>query len=220
MTLLEIYNLVQTKEITETEAAAALELPLAQFRMRKTKWGHRLPLMFSVLDKVRDDGITRDGAAEALQVTVREINKLMTSWNVTRPIKPYLLQREASKVKWEVRKKFAIDFIHGSTTVDEAAESAEVDPRQMRRWVSGLLMKHFEMPWKDLVKMPLNRRRRLAQEIEDAEGFEMSKQNLVNSIARGDKTLQDEALERVTAKRMRLQKNVKPNRASGRPQAG
>lgn len=203
MNLIDVYSMVQSGQLTETEAAEALGLTLTRYRSRCTKWGHRLPLMFSVMDKIRTDQITRDEAAKALGITVRAINKLSLSWKVARPVKAYLVQRTASKVKWEIRKKYAIDFIAGSGTIEDAAEAAEVSSRQMRRWVSELLMKHFQMPWKDLATLTDFKRRRLAQEIETAENLDLAKQSVVSSITRGEKTLEDEALERVVARTKR-----------------
>lgn len=205
-TLIELYTLQSSGRMTEQEVADALNIPLRSYRIRCTKWGHRFPLMLTVLDKIAADSITRSEAAETLGVSVRQVNKLSESWKVQRPVKEYLIERTRSKVKWEIRKKHAIDFISGSMPLDEAAERSGVSTRMMRRWVSDLLMKHFEMPWKDLVKLPDSRRRRLAQTIEDAEGLELAKQNVLNAIARGDKTLHEEALERVAARRLRLRK--------------
>lgn len=209
MNLIDIYSLHQSKQLTEPEACEALGLTRMQFRSRITKWGHRLPFMFSILDKIAHDQITRDEAATALGVTVREVNKLSLSWRVTRPVKEYLVQRTASKVKWEVRKKYAIDFIAGGITIEDAAESAEVGERQMRRWVSDLLMKHFQMPWKDLSTLSEFRRRRLAEEIEVAENLDLARQNVVNAISRGDKSIKEEALDRVIAKTRKRKPNVR-----------
>jgi hypothetical protein len=201
--LIDVYNMQQTRQLTEEEAARALGITVRSYRIRSSAWGHRLPLLLSVLDKIKADDITRDEAAATLNVSTREVNKLSATWNVTRPTKQYVIDRTASKVKWEVRKKFAIDFIAGAGSIDDAAEAAGVSARQMRRWVSELLQKHFEMPWKDLAKLTPNRRRRLAQEIEAAEGIELAKQQTLNAIARGDKTLHQEALERVAARKAR-----------------
>lgn len=208
MNLIDIYSMFQSNQLTEAEACEALGLTTQQFRSRLTKWGHRLPLLFSILDKIKHDQITRDEAASALNVTVRDVNKLCISWKVVRPVKEYLIQRTASKVKWEVRKKYAIDYIAGTTTLEDAAEAAEVSDRQMRRWVSDLLIKHFEMPWKDLATLTDFKRRRLANEIETAENLDLARQNIVNAISRGDKSIEEEALERVIAKTRKRKPHV------------
>lgn len=204
MTLIEIYSLLSTHKVTEAEAAEALGMTVKSFRSRMTKLGHRAPMVFATLDKIASDAITRDEASQALGVTVRQVNKLSESWSVRRPVKQYLVDRTAAKVKWEIRKKYAIDFIAGGSNLEEAAERAEVSQRQMRRWVSELLNKHFSMPWKDLDKVALNRRRGLAEEIEEAEGLELAKQSVISAISRGEKSLEEEALDRVLAKKRRL----------------
>ena len=68
------------------------------------KVGHRLPLLLAILDKIKEDKITREEAAEALAVTVREVNQLMKPWNTSRPLKEYALNKAKAEVKWEIRK--------------------------------------------------------------------------------------------------------------------
>lgn len=201
MKLIEIYSLLQSGEITAQQAADALGVSPLSFKVRCARWGHRLPLMLSVLDKITMGTITRTEAAEALEVTDRQVNKLSESWKVMRPISARIIHRATSKVKWEIRKKYAIDFIAAASTIEDASERAGVSTRQMRRWVSDLLQHHYEMVWKDLDKVPTNRRRRLAEDIETAEGLELAKQNVINAISRGEKNLEEEAMQRVMARR-------------------
>lgn len=209
MTLLDVYNLLQNHEITYAEASKALGLTERDLKFRVTRYGVRLPMVLATLDCIRRDEIKRDGAAQALSVSVREVNNLMRTWRVRRPLKKYLITRTASKVKWEVRKKFAIEFISGTCTIDDAAESADVSTRQMRRWVSEPLEKHFEMPFKDVRTLSLPKRKRLADEIETAEGLEMAKQQVLNEIVSGRRSLADEAIERVMARRARREQGVR-----------
>lgn len=183
MKLIEIYTMMERGDLSEDETARVLNMSVRNLRFRLTKWGHRLPLLLSTLDKIREDKISRVDAAEVLQVTPREINHLMNSWKITRPIKGYLIDRAKADVKWEVRKKFAIDFIAGHLEMDDAAVAADVSPRQMRRWVSDLLMTHFEMPYKDLKQVSNPQRLRLAREIERAEGLEDAKQRVIDAIS-------------------------------------
>jgi len=72
----------------------------------------------------------------------------------------------------------------------------------MRRWVSDLLKKHYDMTFKDLKTLSTTRRRRLADEIETAENLELSKQQVLKSIADGKLSIQEEALNRVLSKRV------------------
>jgi len=203
MKLLDIYTLLENKEITEEEAAKTLGMTVKLLRFRITRWSHRLPLLLSILDKIKEDKITRNEASVALQVTVREVNQLMKTWNIERPIKEYELNRVKSQVKWEIRNRYALDFISGHMELDEAAESADVSPRQMRRWVSKLLEKHFQMPWGDLKQLSNERRLRLVQEIEIAENLELAKQQTLTAISKGKKTLETEALDRVISRKKR-----------------
>jgi transposase len=154
-----------------------------------------------VLDKIQDGKITRNEASVALGITNRQVNHLMQTWRVQRPIANYFFEHVAAQIKWEIRKKYAIEFVAGTCTVEEAAENAQVSARQMRRWVSELLQKHFGMVWKDLRTLSDSKRRRLADEIETAEGLELAKQNVIRSITVGETTLNDVAAEIATHKR-------------------
>jgi hypothetical protein len=197
MKLLTIYTLLDSKEITDEEAALALGLTDSEWRQRRARWGARLPLLFGVLDRIRDDTITRDEAADVLQTSVRNVNALMKSWHVARPLKEYLIQREAAKVKFEIRKKAAIDFIAGADDIETAAVAGDCSTRQIRRWVSDLLGKHFNMVWKDLKGLRPHRRERLAREIERMENLEVAKQAALDQIRRGSKSVHEEAIERI-----------------------
>lgn len=202
MNLLDLYCSMQRKEITEEQAATVLGFSVPSLRFRVTKWGHRLPLLLATLDKIRDSNLSRAEAAKALGVSVRQVNHLMVNWNIERPIPEYLIENAAAQVKWEIRKKYAIEYIADSCTIEDAAENAGVSSRQIRRWVSELVSKHFGMTFKDLKEVTGHRRKRLADEIEVAEGLELAKQSVVRAISTGQKTVQDEALERVVIRRV------------------
>ena len=92
-------------------------MTLKTFRFRCTKGGHRLPLLLAILDKIKEDKITREEAAGALAVTVREVNQLMKPWNTSRPLKEYALNKAKAEVKWEIRKRFAIDLLQEVQTL-------------------------------------------------------------------------------------------------------
>lgn len=201
MNLLDVYNLFDKGDITQEEAASTLGMTLKTFRFRCTKWGHRLPLLLAILDKIKEDKITREEAAVALSVTAREVNQLMKSWNISRPVKEYALNKAKAEVKWEIRKRYAIDFIAGSSDIDDAAERAEVSVRQMRRWVSDLINKHFGMVWGDLKLLSNAKRKALALEVEKAENLELERQQTLNAIASGRKTLESEALDRALTRK-------------------
>lgn len=204
MNLLHVYNLLNTGEISHAQAAEAFGFTEQSLTFRMTRHGDRLPLILAVLDQIKADKISRIEAAERLGVSDRQINKLMESWSAQREIdltKSYLVGRAASKVKWEVRKNAAIDFIEGKLNFEMAAETANCSTRQIRRWVDDLLKKHYEMPYKDLLTLSMTKRARLAQEIRTAEGLEKAKQEMAIAIADGRTTVKDEAIKRVLAKR-------------------
>lgn len=201
MNLIDIYSMLQRKEITIQDASKALEVTESNLKYRLTRWGNRLPLLLVTLDRIRNDGIPRSEAAANLGVSNRQVNALMNTWHVHRPLPTYLVERAASSVRWEIHKKYATDFIADSVTIEQAAESAHISPRQMRRKVSELLDKHFGMVFKDLEHLALHKRKRLADEIETAEGIEVVKAQVLKAIAEGKKSLHEEAFKRVIAKR-------------------
>jgi hypothetical protein len=145
MELVEIYSAIEAGEVTLSEAAKLFGMGERTLKFRLTRWGHRLPLLLSVLDKIRKNQISRDEAAEALGVSTREINALCVTWNVSRPVAKHRVMRAAAGIKRELRKKYAIDYIAGTSTVEDAAAGAQCSERQLRRWVSELLQKHHGM---------------------------------------------------------------------------
>lgn len=201
MTLIELFGMLESGKITDTEAANSLGMTVTSFRSRRTRWGNRLPMLLSVLDRIRAGTITRSEAAAALSVTGREVNKLTESWSVVRPVKQYLLTRATSKLKWDLHKKHALDFISGSSSLEEASMYSGLDERSMRRWIAKLLERNVQMTWKDLKATPEKLRKSLADEIERAEDLNTDKMNVVRAIARGDMTLEEVALERVKARK-------------------
>lgn len=201
MKLMELYNLMESGKITPAEAAQALGVPEHGMQVRISKWGHRFPLMLATLDKIADDKISREDAAEVLDVGVRQVNALMKSWKIERPVKAYLVDRMETQVKWEIRKKYALEYIADQSTIEDAAESANCSDRQMRRWVAELIYKHYGMEFKDLKTLTGTKRRRLADDMERAEGIELAKAQVLKTIADGKKSIQEEALDRVLARK-------------------
>lgn len=200
MSLYETYSKLLRGKITEEEAAKAYGFTVTDLRRRRTRFGNRLPQVLSVLDRIANDEMSRDEAATALGTTTRNVNKLQESWAVDRPIKDYLVDRAVAAVKWEIRKNYAIEFIAGSMPLLEAAEHAQVSDRQMRRWVTELIGKHFGIVFKDLKTITDRRRLQMADDIEAAEGLEVAKQRVLREVVMGEKTLQDVALDRLRNK--------------------
>lgn len=206
MKLLELYTALNNREITLEQAAAALGVTEKGLKIRMSKHGLRLP---SILDQVQDNTITRDQAAEALQVGVRTVNALMVSWSVMRPVAPRTLQKATSAVKWEVRKRFACDFIAGRLNLAKASEAAGIDERQMRRWVSQLLGKHFGMVYKDLAHTTPQRLREISQEILDKERIEEEALRASERVSEGDMTEKEVGARRVVSRRIERRKGMK-----------
>lgn len=189
--------------------AKALEIEERALKIRMARHGLRLPMVLGVLDQIREGKLSRTGAAATLQVTVRTVNALMTSWNASRPIAKDTLSRATSQVKWEVRKKFAVDFIRGNLNLDQAAKAADVSTRQMRRWVSELIHKHHGLVYKDLAEIAPSRLRALADEVLEAEHLEDLARRTAEAISDGQTTEAEEALRRLSE--ARVQKRKKTN---------
>jgi hypothetical protein len=197
MSLYDTYAQYVKNKKTEEETAEAFGLSLKDFRYRLTRYGDRLPQVLSTLDRIATDEITRTDAAAILGVKERSINALQKSWAVNRPIKEYKVRAAVSQVKWEVAKKVACEFIAGTTTIEKASELSGLSTRQMRRWVTKLIVKHFGITFKDLADMTLSKRGRMADHIENAEGLEAAKQKVLGQVVLGQKALEDVAVERL-----------------------
>jgi hypothetical protein len=196
-----VFEGLARESLTVEEAAKLLGFEPQEFQRRIGIWGARIDDLFKIFDMIQNDEISRSEAAITLGVGVREVNHLMQSWGVRRPLKEYLVRKAEVSVKWELHKKWAIGFIADEYSIEEAALGANLSTRQMRRWIAELLNKHYEMVYKDLKELSLARRRRLADEMETAEGIELSKRKVLESISRGERSLEQEALERVLSKR-------------------
>jgi hypothetical protein len=202
MKLLDVYVALNSGDITREEAAVALNLTPKNLAIRITKHGHRLPLVLSILDKIHDDEITREEAATELGVTVRTVNVLMANWSIQRPLANRPITNATAKVKWEVRKKFAIDFIRGTLNLEQASKAAGVGDRQMRRWVSELIQKHFGMVYKDLAELDISKLQRLAKAIEEAEHLEAATIHNADQISMGLKNERQEGIRRAAANKI------------------
>lgn len=211
MELLTTYKDLQTKKITLEQAAETIGIEPMVLERRLKRLGKEANHLFDTLDKIRTEKITRSEAAKILDTSPRNVNLLMVRWNVEREsrgaIKDYLIEREAPKIKWEIRKSSAVEFIADACTIEEAAERAGVTTRQIRRWVSELLDKHFGMVFKDLKPLTLRRRQRLADEIEKAEGLELAKKEVLERIIRGERELSIEAYARISARHTQRREN-------------
>lgn len=203
MSLTEIYRRYRLGKTDLVTAAAEFGFSGRGLAIRLAKWGDKLPKILLTLDQIVADKIDRDKAALALGVSTRQVNKLTESWGVQRPIKQYLFDREVTRLKWGMRKKFAVDYIAGTVSLNNAANAAGVSSRQMRRWVSDLLMDHHGIVFKDLAKLSIETQHRLAKEIASGEQIDVEGQSALLKIAAGEISMADEAASRVTAKATR-----------------
>lgn len=197
MKLLDTYLALQTGEITIDEAAKVFGTNPKGLKIRLTKHGEGIQTVLKTLDLLAEDAITRDEAALTLGVSVRGVNILMNSWGVVRPIKAYAVDRAASLVKWEIRKKFSTDFIAGRLSLAQAAMLAGVSERQIRRWVSELLREHMGMVYKDLATLDHLRLQQVAKAIVEAENMSEETRRTADEVSVGKTTVHDEAEKRV-----------------------
>jgi len=200
MSLYDVYSQYNQGKITEEEAASQFGLTLRDFRFRKSRFGERLPQVLKVLDQIAADEISRSDAAALLQVEGRTINRLQQSWSTVRPVKEYKVKEAVAAIKWEIHKKYACEYIADRITLEEAAEKTNTSTRQVRRWITKLIVKHFGITFKDLADINWMRRRKMADQIEEAEGLESSKQQLLEAVAEGDMAIEELAAERLQSK--------------------
>lgn len=200
MKLLATWNDLTEGKINAEQAAEALGVTVETIKARLREPKEDTLRLLNVLDLIAADKVDRDTAAEMLDVSPRAVNLHMRKWKISRPVKAYVVERAYAETKWEVRKKFATDFIGLRIgNFEEAAEAAGISTRQIRRWVSEMLLKHFNMQYKDLLPLGVGVRQEMAQKILDAENLEDSKQRLAEDIAFGRRKLEDEAKKRAVA---------------------
>ena len=170
-----------------------------QLTVRLGKHGSQIEKHLRVLDKISDNTITRaQAASEWGSVNVRTINAAMRSWGVERKITEDMVNRVTPKIKWEIIKKYSVDFIQGKLDLVKSAKAAGISDRQLRRWVSDLLKKHYDMPFKDLKHVSQARRQALASDILEAESLELAK---IRSVLTGEVSIFQEAEHRIAVKR-------------------
>lgn len=203
MQLLEIFKRINSGQMSTADAASMFQIEERLLKLRMTKWGDKLPFMLETLDQIQEGWLSREQAAERLGVTVRDVSHLVHSYQVTEPVKEYLVERERTQLKFRIRTQAAIDFIGSHCTITQAAEKAECDERTIRRWVSKLLFKHFEMTFKEHSKLPLSKQRRLAQVVADGEGLTIDVQQGIAPVVEKKIDITDLARQRVEARKQR-----------------
>ena len=200
MNLTYIYRRLASHKINLSVAADELGLSEEGLKIRISKWGDRLPLLLLTLDQIVAGAVSRGDAAKTLGVSPREVNKLMKSWSVQRPISSYLIDRASTSLKWDIRTKYSIEYISGTTSLEAAAQRAGVSDRQLRRWVSDLLEAHHGMVFKDLRKLHSIERGQIAKKIADDQELGPEKQKKLTKISSGESSIATEAVALVVEK--------------------
>lgn len=203
MSITSLYQKYKAGKLTKERFAEKLGISPLQLTIRLGKHGDQIEKRFEILDKIAENLITRDQAALEWSgikggVNVRTINAAMRAWGVEREMTEDMVNRVAPKVKWEVIKKYSVDFIKGTLDLVKSAEAAGISDRQLRRWVSDLLIKHYDMPFKDLKHVTQTRREALAADILLAESLESGK---IQPVLMGQISRFEEAELRIAAKR-------------------
>lgn len=199
MHITPIYLKFKDGKLTKERFAEKLGISTTQLTIRLGRHGAQIERRFEILDKIADNLISRDqAAAEWGGVNVRTINSAMRAWGIEREATEDMVGRVAPKVKWEVIKKYSVDFIQGTMDLTHSAAAAGISERQLRRWVSDLLRKHYDMPFKDLKQVSQTRRQALAADILRSESLEFS--NMLPVLS-GQVSRFEEAEHRIAAKR-------------------
>jgi len=94
-----------------------------------------------VLRKIHDGTLSRGAAAEALDCSERQVNRLMELHGVRRPVSPQHAEREAARKRREAKQKAAERVIEGKSYTAEAAK-ADVSVRTLYRWVQKTKKMH------------------------------------------------------------------------------
>lgn len=166
-------------DIKIEQAAEYLNTTPRRVQQMIARWGDRLGAMneaLGSLDKAfptrKDYSDALNKAAETLKVTRRDINQLLTHYEIARNVilsgdtrSDREEKSEKAQEKFEKSQRAALSFISGADDIESAAEFAEVSSRQMRRWVEKLLGSE-QQEIKDLKHMTTLQRRRLADQIE------------------------------------------------------
>lgn len=178
LSLLEIYDRLYKGDITPEKASRMLNTQPRMVKHRLNRWGDRLPTLLFLLEKMGQGAVRPREVAEELGTSVRNVYLLARHWQVAVPpafdghaVAEIQERRSRSRLKWLARKKYAVEVIAAQATLEDAAEAAEVSPRQMRRWCDRLLEQHFGLHLPDLRDLSTVKREKMAAQIEKNEGM-------------------------------------------------
>lgn len=89
----------------------------------------------SMMKRIAEGSISRGDAAEALNVTVRTVNRWMAKRGVSRPPGIYRCELEGRRLRRETKASVARRVVVGTLTMQNAADEVGVTVRTIERWV-------------------------------------------------------------------------------------
>lgn len=92
----------------------------------------------SVMRRIAKGKISRGGAAQALDCSERQVNRLMLRYDVRRPPGASRRLREEARVRREKRVRAARRVLKGKISRERAAVEGEMSLRTVVRWVERL----------------------------------------------------------------------------------
>jgi len=178
----EILQKVLWKQMTREDACAELNTNARGLQVMLSTWQTRLGAMNLMISKLqspantkKDQVILKERLAVLMNVTHRQINRVLERAKVTIPAPKTVEKRqnlhEIAKNRREMQYSHALDAIMGNTPVIEAAENAEVSTRQMYRIIDKLCAA-VAVDYRDLKDATLETRSKIAQMVAIHQGIE------------------------------------------------
>jgi transposase len=92
----------------------------------------------AILKQVAAGTITRTDAAKALDISERQLNRIMRRHNVTRPPSKVHAAREAAGLRKQIRLAAAIAVVNNEMTIEQAAAESDCSERTIYRYMDKL----------------------------------------------------------------------------------
>lgn len=167
---------LKRKRIDEAQALKLLDTSERTLKQLLTLWSDNLGATVKLFDLLtlptnskREQSEIKERIAAQLEITKRQVNRLITSAGITVPppksSETRKIKRETARNRRKSREKHAIDVISGLNSVEEAAIAAEVSERHIYRLVQKLCSL-VGLEYKDLNQLGYNRRQKVTKEIE------------------------------------------------------
>lgn len=186
--------------ITIQAAATEFGFKEAGMMIRIAKHENKLLQTLQTLDEIVENRISREQAALRLSITTRQVNSLMKSWGVARPISLRKVQESSSELKWDVRTTFAILYIGGTLNLSRSAYYAGIGERQMRRWISDLLLTYCQLTYKELSKLEMTKRSEVSVCVKVAKHISEADLSEAIKIGNSKENIRNAAVSKVVAK--------------------